>query len=115
MTDFTGVYKLQSADNWAALLKEIGVDEGLVEKLNPTSGQFAITCNDGTYTLTQSSDHFNREMTFELGVEFDDKHLDGSPIKSLIIADGNKLIQTTKADDKELKVVREFNGNVVNI
>ncbi|CAG2178691.1 unnamed protein product [Oppiella nova] len=50
------------------------------------------------------------EITFELGKEFDAPRFGGTTAKSLVVADGNRLIQTVKGE-KELKIVREFNGN----
>ncbi|CAG2112812.1 unnamed protein product [Medioppia subpectinata] len=111
MTDFTGTYKVVSADNFDAFLKELGANDDMVAKLDPSTGQLTIKKNGPVYTLIQTSAMFDREVQFELGKEYEDKHLDGSPVKGLVIADGNKLIQTACIDGKELEVVRELNGD----
>ncbi|CAG2103404.1 unnamed protein product [Medioppia subpectinata] len=114
MTDFSGNYKLTSFDNWEALLRELGASEEVIAKLNSNTSDLTITQNGTTFTLKNVSPNHTREVTFELGKEFDETRADGSVVKSVVTADDNKLIQIQKGD-KELTIIRELVGNELKV
>lgn len=62
------------------------------------------------YTIKTSTAIKNSEIKFEIGKEFEESRMDGKTVKSVVTQEGNKLIQT-QFGDKEVKIVREFNGD----
>ncbi|XP_054158694.1 fatty acid-binding protein-like [Oppia nitens] len=109
MTDFTGKFKLTSSDNFDEFLKELGVNF-VLRNLAKTSTPVVEISKDGdTYSLKTLTAIKNSEIKFELGKEFEEARMDGKNIKTVVVADGNKLIQT-QYGDKEVKIVREFTG-----
>ncbi|CAG2116474.1 unnamed protein product, partial [Medioppia subpectinata] len=68
-----------------------------------------ITKDGDTFSLKTITAIKNSEIKFELGKEFEEARMDGKNVKTVVVADGNKLIQTQHGD-KEVKIVREFNG-----
>ncbi|CAG2112811.1 unnamed protein product, partial [Medioppia subpectinata] len=102
-----------SSDGFDSVLKELGLSDEAVAKMDNSTSSWSITKTGAVYTIKMVFAFMTREIQFELGKEFDDKNLDGSDIKGLIVADGNKLIQTSKIGDKVMKVVREYKGDEV--
>ncbi|CAG2160020.1 unnamed protein product [Oppiella nova] len=110
MTDFTGKYKQTSSENFDALLKELGLPDEVVNRARSQTAEVEITKDGSVYTIKTVTTSRTWETKFELGKEFDTPRFGGKTAKSLVVADGNKLIETIKGE-KELKIVREFNGN----
>lgn len=51
----------------------------------------------------------NNEINFKLGEEFDEQRIDDVTVKSLVVRDGNKVIQTqTQPNSKIATITREF-------
>ncbi|CAG2104141.1 unnamed protein product, partial [Medioppia subpectinata] len=85
-----------------------GVSDELIAKVKTVTQEYELTKAGDVYTQTLSGNNATA-VKFELGKEFDEIRPDGKSVKSLVVADGNKLIQTQKGD-QEIKYVREFNG-----
>jgi len=110
MTDFTGKFKLSSSENFDEFLKELGVNFVLRNLAKTSTPVVEITKDGDTFSLKTTTAIKNSEIKFELGKEFEEARMDGKNVKTVVVADGNKLIQT-QFGDKEVKIVREFNGN----
>lgn len=67
-----------------------------------------ISEDNGTYTLKTMSIFKNTTISFKLGEEFDEETADGRHCKTVMVQDGNKLIQTQRIDPDESTTVREF-------
>ncbi|CAG2171595.1 unnamed protein product [Oppiella nova] len=109
MVDFTGKFKLTSSDNFDEFLKQLGVNF-VVRNLAKSATPTVEISKDGDLFTIKTISIKNTEIKFELGKEFEEARADGKNVKTSIVADGNKLIQVQKGD-KEVKIVREFNGN----
>jgi len=114
MTDFTGKFKLASSDNFDEFLKELGVNFVLRNLAKTSTPVVEITKDGDLYSLKTTTAIKNSEIKFELGKEFEEARMDGKNVKSVMVADGNKLVQT-QFGDKEVKIVREFNGNELKV
>jgi len=114
MTDFTGKFKLTSSDNFDEFLKELGVNFVLRNLAKTSTPVVEITKDGDTFSLKTTTAIKNSEIKFELGKEFEEARMDGKNVKTVVVADGNKLIQT-QFGDKEVKIVREFNGNELKV
>lgn len=73
-----------------------------------------LTENNGEYSLSSSSTFKNTVIKFKLGEEFDEETPDGRTVKSVIVQDGNKLIQTQKGT-KDSTIIREFSKDEVKM
>ncbi|CAG2177836.1 unnamed protein product [Oppiella nova] len=114
MTDFTGKYKQTSAENLEALFKEIGAPQEVVDRLKSSISELEVTKAGSEYTVKMITPDRTRETKFELGKEFEGPRFGGPVVKSVVVADGNKLIETIKGE-KEIKIVRELNGNQLRV
>ncbi|CAG2161809.1 unnamed protein product [Oppiella nova] len=114
MADFTGKFKLTSSDNFDEFLKELGVNFVLRNLAKTSTPVVEITKDGDVFSLKTLTAIKNSEIKFELGKEFEEARMDGKNVKTVVVADGNKLIQTQQGD-KEVKIVREFNGNELKV
>lgn len=100
---FLGEWKMVSSENFEELMKELGV--GLMtRKLGASfkpNVKFAKSGDE--WTFTTSSSVKTLEIKYRLGQEFDEETLDGRKVKTVIVLDGAKLVQTQR--DKDGKVV----------
>ncbi|KAG7303428.1 hypothetical protein JYU34_011943 [Plutella xylostella] len=103
-------YKLKTSDNFEDYLKFIEV--GLISRKTAmaVSPVAVLTKNpDGSYTLTMTTPIRTLKMDFRLDEEFVETRADGLKAKSVMTADGTKLIQTSTEDNGRRSVhVREF-------
>ncbi|CAG2177837.1 unnamed protein product [Oppiella nova] len=114
MTDFTGKFKQTSSENFDALLKELGFSDEVVSRVKSSTSEVEITKDGSVYTIKNISPNNTRETKFELGKEFEGARFGGPVVKSVVTADGNRLIEVIKGE-KEVKIVREFNGNELRV
>jgi len=114
MTDFTGRFKLTSSENFDEFLKELGVNFVLRNLAKTSTPTVEITKDGDSYTLKTITAIKNSEIKFELGKEFEEARMDGKNVKTVVVADGNKLVQT-QFGDKEVKIVRELNGDELKV
>lgn len=113
MVQLNGSYKLEKSDNFDAFLKELGVNfvtRNLAKSASPT---VEVIVDGDSYTIKTSSTLKNSEIKFKLGEEFEEDRADGKKVKTVVNKEGdNKLVQT-QFGDKEVKIIREFNGDDV--
>jgi len=107
MTDFTGKFKLTDSQNFDEFLKELGVNFVLRNLAKTSTPVIDITQDGDLYTMKTTTAIKNSEVKFRLGEEFEEARMDGKNVKSKMVADGNKLIQT-QFGDKEVTIIREF-------
>nr|XP_038966758.1 fatty acid-binding protein, heart isoform X1 [Rattus norvegicus] len=83
-----------------------------------------IEKNGDTITIKTHSTFKNTEISFQLGVEFDEVTADDRKVKSVVTLDGGKLVHVQKWDGQETTLTRELSdgkliltlthGNVVS-
>ncbi|XP_031234691.1 fatty acid-binding protein, heart isoform X1 [Mastomys coucha] len=83
-----------------------------------------IEKNGDTITIKTHSTFKNTEISFQLGVEFDEVTADDRKVKSVVTLDGGKLIHVQKWNGQETTLTRELidgkliltltHGNVVS-
>jgi len=114
MTDFTGKFKLTTSEKFDDFLKELGVNF-VLRNLAKTSTPVVEISKDGDeFSLKTTTTFKNSEIKFKLGEEFEESRMDGAKVKTKVEVDGNKLIQT-QFGDKEVKIVRELNGDELKV
>ncbi|CAG2160019.1 unnamed protein product [Oppiella nova] len=92
MTDFTGKFKQVSAENFEALLKELGLPDDMINRIKDQKQEVDISKAGSVYTIKTVTPLNTREVSFELGKEFEGPRFGGPNVKSLVVSDGNKLI-----------------------
>ncbi|XP_070269264.1 fatty acid-binding protein, heart-like [Myotis yumanensis] len=120
---FAGTWKLVDSKNFNDYMKSIGVGFATRQVASMTKPTTIIAINGDTITLKTQSTFKNPEISFKLGVEFEETTADDRKAKSTVTLDGGKLVHVQKWDGQETKLVRELmdgkliltltNGNVV--
>ncbi|CAG2160017.1 unnamed protein product [Oppiella nova] len=105
---------LDKVANGCSLVKSRVSDE-IISQVKNNTQELEISKDGNVYTSRTIQPNRTHEVKFELGKEFDETRQDGKTVKSLVVADGNRLIQTQKGGEKDLKIVREFNGNELRV
>ncbi|KAJ0173165.1 hypothetical protein K1T71_011341 [Dendrolimus kikuchii] len=118
MDKYLGVkYKLKSSDNFENYLKFI--DVGIFSRktaiaVSPVS--ILTRDDDGVYTFTMSTTFKTVTVNFKLNEEFIEERADGVKVKSVIVADGDDLIQTQIEDNgRKSTHVRHFTPDVLTV
>ncbi|OTF79359.1 Group 13 mite allergen-like protein (Lipocalin) [Euroglyphus maynei] len=114
---FFGKFKLISSDNFDAFLKEIKIGFMQRKVANMTSPDLQlIKEDDGWTTIKVNTPIKTITNRFKLGEFFDETRVDGKVCKSKIeFQPPNKFIQMQWDDGLEIKYVREFVDNKINV
>lgn len=67
-----------------------------------------IEINGDTITIKTQSTFKNTEISFKLGVEFNETTADDRKVKSIVTLDGGKLVHVQKWNGQESTLVREL-------
>nr|KAF6378025.1 fatty acid binding protein 3 [Myotis myotis] len=105
---FAGTWKLVDSKNFDDYMKSIGVGFATRQVASMTKPTTIIEINGDTITLKTQSTFKNTEISFKLGVEFDETTADDRKVKSTVTLDGGKLVHVQKWDGQETKLVREL-------
>lgn len=117
----------------------LGVNFILRKLAKTATPVYEIKQNGEEYSIKSSSAIKTSEIKFKLGEEFEEDRMDGVRVKvsfwklerrsliiiifnyfcvivmqTVIVAEANKLIQT-QFGDKEVKIIREFNGDELKV
>ncbi|KAF7493619.1 Fatty acid-binding protein [Sarcoptes scabiei] len=110
-----GKYKLEKSENFDLFLDKLGVGfmvKTAAKTLKPT---FEVAI-DGDYYIFRSLSTFkNTEIKFKCGEEFEEDRADGKRVKTVINKEGDNKFVQTQFGDKEVKIIREFNGDEVTV
>ncbi|KAJ7991659.1 hypothetical protein DPEC_G00286180 [Dallia pectoralis] len=112
---FVGTWNLKESKNFDEYMKALGVGFATRQVGCITKPTTIIEVAGDTVTLKTQSTFKNTEINFKLGEEFDEHTADDRKVKSLVTVDGNKLIHVQKWDGKETTLVREVNGNALEL
>ncbi|XP_010871577.1 fatty acid-binding protein, heart [Esox lucius] len=112
---FVGTWNLKESKNFDEYMKALGVGFATRQVGSMTKPTTIIEVAGDTVTLKTQSTFKNTEINFKLGQEFDETTADDRKVKSTVTVDGNKMIHVQKWDDKETTLVREVNGNALEL
>lgn len=110
MATFDGKYKLVDSENFEEYMKAIGVPEELMSLANDPKAETAVKQDGDKYLIQLTGSGRIAELNFKLGEEFDEVTPHGTPAKTVITRDGNRLIQRQKGAVESV-ITREFVGN----
>ncbi|XP_020018679.1 fatty acid-binding protein, heart [Castor canadensis] len=105
---FVGTWKLTDSKNFDDYLKSLGVGFATRQVASMTKPTTIIEKKDSTVIIKTHSTFKNTEISFQLGVEFDETTADDRKVKSLVTLDGGKLVHVQKWDGQETTLVREL-------
>lgn len=114
MAQIEGRYKLEKSEHFDEFLDKLGVGfmvKTAAKTLKPT---FEVAVDNDHYIFRSLSAFKNTEIKFKPGEEFEEDRADGKRVKTVINKEGDKFVQT-QFGDKEVKIVREFKGDEVEI
>ncbi|GMT11236.1 hypothetical protein PFISCL1PPCAC_2533 [Pristionchus fissidentatus] len=117
MEQFVGKWNNTTSDNFDAYLKEVGVGmmtRTVASKLKPT---LTFELNGDEMTMTSISTFKTHVTKFKLGVEFEDKTIDGRDVTAKFELEGGKLVHTEKGKNggKDSRIERTIEGNKLTI
>ncbi|XP_036621844.1 fatty acid-binding protein, heart [Trichosurus vulpecula] len=105
---FVGTWKLVDSKNFDEYMKSLGVGFATRQVANMTKPTTIIEISGDTVTLKTHSTFKNTEISFKLGVEFDETTADDRKVKSLVTLDGGKLVHVQKWNGQETTLIREL-------
>merc|ERR1719308_347759 len=112
MVQITGNYTQISNEGYEDFLKALGVSFLLRKAAMASTPVMTITEAGGNWTMVTKTSMKSIELKFRLGEEFEEDTTDGRHCKTTVTLEGNKMTTTqnaTKAGEKNVVVVREFN------
>ncbi|XP_053434943.1 fatty acid-binding protein, heart-like [Nycticebus coucang] len=105
---FLGNWKLVDSKNFDDYMKSIGVGFATKQLANMTKPTTVIEKNGDTIILKTESTFKKTEISFKLGVEFNDTTADDRKVKSTVTLDGGKLVHLQKWDGQQMTLVPEL-------
>lgn len=108
---FVGTWKLVSSENFDDYMKEVGVGFATRKVAGMAKPNMIISVNGDLVTIRSESTFKNTEISFKLGVEFDEITADDRKVKSIITLDGGALVQVQKWDGKSTTIKRKRDGD----
>ncbi|KAB0354319.1 hypothetical protein FD755_022857 [Muntiacus reevesi] len=94
-----GTWKLVDSRNFDGYVKSAA------SMTKPTT---VIEVNGDTITIKTQSISKNREVSFELGVNFNETTADDRKVKSILMLDGGEFVHRLKWDGQETTLVQEI-------
>ncbi|XP_047626327.1 fatty acid-binding protein, heart-like [Phacochoerus africanus] len=105
---FMGIWKLVDSKNFDDYMKSIGVGFATRQVANMTKPTTVIEVNGNTITIKTQSTLKSAEISFKLGLKFDETTADDRKVKSIVTLDGSKLVHVQKWNGQETTLVREL-------
>ncbi|KAM9687776.1 fatty acid-binding protein, heart [Trichechus inunguis] len=105
---FVGTWKLVDSKNFDDYMKSLGVSFATRQVACMTKPTTIIEVHGDTIVIKTHSTFKNTEISFKLGVEFDETTADDRKVKSTVTLDGGKLVHLQKWDGQETTLVREL-------
>merc|ERR1712243_163921 len=112
MVQITGNYTQISNEGYEDFLKALGVSFLLRKAAMSSTPVMTITETGGNWTMVTKTTVKSIELKFRLGEEFEEDTTDGRHCETVVTLEGNTMTTTqnaTKAGEKNVVVVREFN------
>ena len=118
MVEITGTFLRTEEEGYSDFLSKLGV--GMLKRKAATvsTPTMTITEKDGKYKMVTATTLAKVELNFELNVPFEETTPDGRTCKTTVSLDGNKMTthQVPQKDgQKEVKVIREFTDDGINV
>jgi len=117
MVQMTGSFTQVSAEGYEDVLKALNVGFMLRKAATASTPVMTITEAGGKWNMITKTTMKSAELNFELGKEFDEETTDGRKCKTTVTVEGNKMItnqRATKAGEKDVLVIREFDDDGIN-
>lgn len=108
-------YKLSKRENYDPYLRTIRYDLFHRKLFSVQKPVIELQEKDGKYVFKTVSISDKSTIVFRPSVPFDEVLLDGSPVKSVIEFEDNKMIYMSYSNDLEWKQVYEFSEKEVNV
>uniref|UniRef100_A0A2K5PLN8 Lipocalin/cytosolic fatty-acid binding domain-containing protein n=1 Tax=Cebus imitator TaxID=2715852 RepID=A0A2K5PLN8_CEBIM len=110
---FLGTWKLADSKNFNDYMKSLGVGFATRQVASMTKPTTIIEKNGDTIILKTHSTFKNTDISFKLGVEFDETTADDRKVKSTVTLDGGKLVHLQKWDGQETLVRELIDGKLI--
>lgn len=111
MVALEGQYKLEKSEKFDEYMKAIGVGFALRKMGASATPTLTVTRDGDKFNIKTETTFKTSVLEFELGKEFKETTMDGREVNSVVVLEGNKLIQTQTKDDFKTTIAREFDDS----
>ena len=118
MVTFTGTYKRETETGYDDFLKKLGVGMLMRKGATASTPTMVVTESGGKWKIVTSTTLRSIEINFEAGTPFKETTADGRECNTTVTLDGNTMTTNqvpVKAGQKEVKVIREFTDQGINV
>ncbi|XP_004588134.2 fatty acid-binding protein 9 [Ochotona princeps] len=105
---FLGTWKLVSSENFEDYMKELGMSIEARNAAGLVKPSVSISVSGETVSIRTESPFKNTDISFKLGVEFDETTADNRKVKSIVTLDGGSMIHVQKWLGKETTIKRKI-------
>ena len=109
-----GKFKRIAAENYEELLKGLGVNVIFRKIATASTPMFEVSRNGDTWTFQTSTALRAIQLSFQVGVPFEELSPDGREVTSVVTQDGNKFIciqNAKKIHQRSTRSIREFTAD----
>ena len=104
---FMGTWKLVESRNFDGYVKSLSVGSATKQAASMTKPATVIEVNGDTITIKTQSTFKTREVSFKLGVNFNETTADDRKVKSIVMLNGGKCVHGLKCNGQETTLVQE--------
>ncbi|KAM5280817.1 fatty acid-binding protein 9-like [Ctenodactylus gundi] len=105
---FLGTWKLVSSENFEEYMEELGVNSVTRNMAGSVKPNVTIDVREEAMIIRTENALKNTEISFRLGLEFDEITGDNRKVKSIVTLENNVLIHVQKWLDKETTIKRKI-------
>ncbi|KAL0818365.1 hypothetical protein ABMA28_008842 [Loxostege sticticalis] len=109
-------FKFDREENYDAFIKQLALNEESAGKYLSFKPNLTLTKNGDEYTMKISAGDFKKDVTFKVGVPFQESLSNGLTPTSTVTANGDTFTQVQDFGDKgSLTFIREFTANSLKV
>lgn len=111
-----GTWKMERSEGFNEVMERLGVSLLVRKTANASHPRIEFSQKDEVFTMKTLSTFKTTEVSFQLGVTFDEKTIDGRNVKSTITMDASTMKQVQEGEGKTTFTTRSIeDGKLTNV